>query len=498
MNPADGMNRRDFILSAASSGALLAMPSSAKTLPAPGDSLPERRIGTLFEKAARISGCAGLQLSLIKGSQQLDLVHGTANAELGIPMTRDTVVQIGSTTKVFNATIVLSLVEEGKLDLDVPVKRYIPEFEVADRKATDTLTLRHLLSMSSGLDNGDYRDYGEGADAVAKRVAGMKTLPQHFSPGTHFGYSNAGIDITGHVTERVTGRIWDDLLKERVLQPAGLKNAASLYRDRMFQRASVGHVIDPKSGKPSILRPWDGISRGLAPAGATLTVSAHDLARFGKLFLNQGVADSGTRVLTQDSVKRMMTAHIDVPVHWFAVSWGLGPCMSRWGGVQVWGHHGGNSSGGSFLFWVPGKDAVMACTFNTMSPRVVYERLVKIMTQDVMAAAFGIANPGIQRPSTPVEVDPQRYTGIYESLAGQCRVESLADGLSMTTSVTTYKKSPDDIVRLIPLGDDRFLVDRGPEAGPMEIPPDLAFFGDDGRGRATNMTRIVFPSSRKS
>ena len=86
-----------------------------------------------------------MQLSIIEGSEQIDSVSGFANAELGIPMTQDTVIQIGSVTKVFNATMVMSLVEAGQLDLDVPVKRYIPEFELSDPKATLAITLQRLV-----------------------------------------------------------------------------------------------------------------------------------------------------------------------------------------------------------------------------------------------------------------------------------------------------------------------------------------------------------------
>ena len=110
-------------------------------------------IGELFDKAVKISGAAGLQLSIIEDSKQIDFVSDFANAELGIPMTQDTVIQIGSVTKVFNAMMVMSLVEAGQLDLDMPVKRYILEFELSDPKVTAATTLRRLLSMSAGLEN---------------------------------------------------------------------------------------------------------------------------------------------------------------------------------------------------------------------------------------------------------------------------------------------------------------------------------------------------------
>ena len=90
----------------------------------------------LFHEAVRRSGTIGAQLSLIKGGEQLDLAVGFADAERRVSMTTDTVMQIGSVTKVFNATVVMSLAEEGLLDLDTPVREYLPGFKVADPQAT--------------------------------------------------------------------------------------------------------------------------------------------------------------------------------------------------------------------------------------------------------------------------------------------------------------------------------------------------------------------------
>jgi CubicO group peptidase (beta-lactamase class C family) len=453
-------------------------------------------IDELFAKAATVSGVVGMQLSLIKDDEQVDFVHGFANAERELPMTQDTVVQIGSTTKIFNAMMIMSLVEEGKLELDVPVKGYLPQFAVSDPQASRTITLRQLLSMSAGIDNGDYADHGAGPDAIARRVASLKDLPQHFPPGTHFGYSNAGSDICGHVAERVTGRIWDELIKERVLDPAELKNAVSLDDDRMFQQVSVGHRVDPKSGKIEVIRPWHGLSRGTAPAGSTLTVSAHDLARFGKLFLNKGIGDSGTRVVSEKSIEAMMVPQIDVPVHHMATGWCLGPFAGQWNGAGVWGHHGGNTSGMSLLYWVPSRNGVLACTFNTPS-LPAYERLIKIMTQDIMEAAFGVARPGIEPPQVPVDIEPARYVGSYEAMAGECHIEADGADLSMTMTWGLAATHYTEKCPLIPLGNDRFMIDRGPDSDPLVLPEDMAFFGDDGRRRATNMTRVAFPYSRK-
>jgi CubicO group peptidase (beta-lactamase class C family) len=449
----------------------------------------------LFEKAVRVSGAVGAQLSIVRGGETLDLVHGVANAELSIPMTADTLIQCGSVTKVLNATMIMSLVDEGRLDLDLPVKKYLPELELADPEGTKTITLRHLLTMSAGIDNGDYRDFGAGEDAVAKRVASFRTLPQHFTPGKYFAYSNAGTDISGHVAERVTGKVWDELLRERVLQPAGLEHAASLDRDRVFHRVSVGHVIDPKSGRAQVIHPW-GLTRGLGPAGGTLTISAHDLAQFAQVFLDSGRSRSGARVLSEASVRTMMTPHIDVSVHYQAVSWGVGPCIQDWNGVKIWGHRGGNISGVSFLYWIPEKRAAMAWVMNTPS---VLPRFEKVIVKELMQVAFGFSKPEITAPTPEIEADNRRYTGTYQCLGGRCDVV-VEDGKLVLRK--TWKdfvdesKEIQDAAVLVPLGNDRFLIDRGKAADPLTLVEDLSFFGDDGRGRASNMISFVFPCSR--
>lgn len=453
-------------------------------------------VNDLFERAVAIAGAVGVQLSIIRGDSQIDFVSGLANSNSGIPLTHDTVIQIGSVTKVFNAAMIMSLVERGSLQLDIPVQSYIPEFQVSDQFATRTITLRHLLSMSAGLDNGDYGDYGTGEDAIRKRVAALGALPQHFAPGSHFGYSNAGTDISGHVAERVTGKIWDDLINECVLQPLGLTNAASLARDRVFQRVSVGHQVDSETGRIHVIRPWDGISRGLAPAGSTLTISAHDLARFGKMFLRGGLAESGVRVLSEQSIKTMMTPQVEVPVHCHATAWCIGPLLTKWGDAKVWGHAGGNASGGSFMCWIPEVDGVLAFTFNTPS-LAVHARLFMIMTRDVLKAVFGIANTGAKVPELATRTDFRRYIGTYQSLAGQCIVDTREGKLAMTTNCefsSRYRYT--DFCYLVPAGRDRFLLDKENQNDRFAFPHDVAFFGNDSSGRASNLTCMLFPFSR--
>jgi CubicO group peptidase (beta-lactamase class C family) len=444
-----------------------------------------------------IGGAVGAQLSVIAGGEQLDFVHGLANAELDTAMTVDTLIQIGSATKVWTAALIMTLVDEGRLDLDTPVKRYLPELELSDPGAAERITLRHLLSMSAGIDNGDYADYGVGEDAIAKRVAALKTLPQHFAPGAAYGYSNAGTDIAGRVAERVTGQLWDHLLQERIVRPLGLEHTVSLDRERMYHRVAVGYVRDPKSGTVTLVRPWCA-SRGSGPAGSTLTASAHDLVRFARMFLDGGVSPSGQRVLSEGAVRTMMTRQIDTPAQFFATAWGVGPAYEAWQDIEVWSHAGGNLSGVSYVFWLPERQGAVALVSNTPS---AMPRMIKVLTEELMPAAFGVGRPALRAPDAPVAIEPERYVGAYDCIGARLEVVFEDGGL---TAAMSSRNPFDDTetalskVRLVPLGGDHFLMDAGEEADPLAQPMDTAFFGDDGQGRATNTLRHVFAMSRPS
>jgi CubicO group peptidase (beta-lactamase class C family) len=99
-------------------------------------------------------GIVGGQMAIFDGERVHEFSTGHANIERGLAVTPDTLFQIGSTTKVFNAALIMTLVDEGVLDLDAPVKTWIKDFELADAGSTEQVSLRHLLSMSAGIDNG--------------------------------------------------------------------------------------------------------------------------------------------------------------------------------------------------------------------------------------------------------------------------------------------------------------------------------------------------------
>jgi CubicO group peptidase (beta-lactamase class C family) len=452
---------------------------------------PSSRLQSILDDAVASSGVAGAQVSLILGADRADLVAGTANAELKMPMTADTVVQVGSVCKVFNAALIMTLVEDGALVLDAPVVEYLPEIELADRAARDAITLRHLLSMSSGLDNGPYSEPTTGREALGRYVGLLHEVPQIFPPGTAFGYSNAGTCIAGYAAERVTGERWDDLMRKRIFEPAGLAHALTLPEELPFHRVSVGHT-GAQDGQPAkVTRPWY-INQAMGPAGSTLTMSAHDLARFGQIFVNGGMTAQGRRVLSQDSVKIMMTPTTAVPVSsplaLVGSHWGLGPSMDHWDDTTVWGHAGGNMSGTSRLLWFPQLRGVLAVAFNTGSNSAFGTSILRELSK----AVFGVGAPARDVPASSARVEnPERFVGCYERYGTQIEIVEDSERLLLReTSLGTGKRGEQLGVvydtALIPLGGDRFVCET-PGRGSLPILPShtaVGFSGDDGRGCA--------------
>jgi CubicO group peptidase (beta-lactamase class C family) len=477
-------------------------------------SLDETLLGELFEDAVRSSGAVGAQLSVVMDGQQVDFAAGLSNAEQGTEMTVDTLMQIGSVTKVLNATLIMSLVEEGVLDLDEPVSTCIPQFRVADREASTTLTVRHLLSMSSGLDNGPYCYFGESDEALKQYVEGLSSLPQMFEPGKYFGYSNAGVCIAGHAASVVAGESWEELLRQRVLEPAGVESAALLDADVVGATVSFGHVPSRDGVRPEVVAPTFSRHRSRAPSGSTLALSRKDLARFATVFLNAGAADTGARILSPASVAVMSTAAITVPSRNDAMEWCLGPYTANWNGTTLFAHSGGTPTSHSYLLWIPAHRAVMSYGMNTSaffatgrfatSPA---KKFRERMFNELMPAAFGF---GKGRPETPAmhrtAIDYDRYVGVYEQFGIRLTVRKVGQNLvgeyetvDTRTASSMHMRETKESVTLMPVEGDRFLlIPQNADEAQGGDAEETAFFGVNEAGRATNVLNYVFAMRRVS
>lgn len=473
--------------------ALLFATATAWSADAPIGRSTTAQLQRIVDKSAAESGAVGGQVSVIVGSQRADFVFGSANAELRLPMTPDTVIQIGSTTKVFNAALIMTLVDQHRLDLDTPIVQYMPRFHVADPKARTTITLRHLLSMSSGLDNGPYTQFRNGDEALGSYVDSLRTLPQVFAPGQGFGYSNAGTSIAGRVAEVVTGESWDALLRARILEPIGLAHTVTLAEDLPFQRVSVGHLAAKSGQAGAVVRPWY-ITTAQGPAGSTLAASAHDVAEFAALFVNDGVAGNGRRVLTHASIAAMMTPTAPSPGGDF-IAWGVGPSLMRWGDTDVWWHPGGNQSGVSMLYWIPDRHAVLAVLINTPAAAA---KFFTAISGSFAQAVFGIAAAQAKPPAAPIVVaNAQRFVGVYAHTGARYEVSQSGPKLHLQMSMRYEGALEDEPAAaasdgdLIALGGDRFLLPT-PDGGYESV----SFFGSTKDGRAEDLIAPYFAARR--
>ena len=201
-------------------------------------------------------------------------------------------------TKTFTATAVMRLVADGKVALDAPVRRYVPELVLADERAADQITVLNLLNHTSGLDWGVIGDFGEGDDALARYVSALAGLALIAPPGTRASYSQAGFNLAGRIVEKVTGLTYEKAVASLVFDPAGLSGSFFDRDDIMTRRFAVGHNRG-EDGTLSIGRLWRR-SRGDNPGGG-IASSAADMLRWARFHLGSG----GPDVLPAEVLRQM-------------------------------------------------------------------------------------------------------------------------------------------------------------------------------------------------
>ena len=279
-------------------------------------------------------------------------------------ITADDVYMQCSQTKGFCGVTVAKLVEEGKLDLDDPVSKYLPEFKTlwvevksgvdGERKlvrAKNALTVRMCLNHTGGLpfELPNFRAMGGWSRRMPIRsVAGTAAAcPLSFEPGTKVQYSNLGIDIGAAVVEIVTGMRWEDYLKKEVLDPLGMESTWFWPTDGQLKRQIEiyeCHADAPATwlscGKSmSMQRPYND-RFVFASAGAGLWTTVHDQYKFYKMLMNLGVGDNGARILKEETVKSILAVSTR-PKGLGGYSLGLVAPEPDKDGEEAWFGHGG-------------------------------------------------------------------------------------------------------------------------------------------------------------
>ncbi len=425
-----------------------------------GESLLGRvgEIRDAFELLVRKHRVPGAALAVSHRGELVDVATGVLNVRTGQPATPDSVFQIGSNTKLLTTTLVMQLVDEGEVDLDAAVVTYLPDFRLKEPGA-EHVTIRHLLTHTSGLPGDHFEDYGRGDEATGAYVASLAELPFDHPTGALFSYCNAGFTTAGHVAEVVTGSPFRQLLVERIARPLRLRSLTTALDEMFALPTAVGHVL--LDGEIRV-HPQPVFGWSSTPAGSMTVATAAELARFAAVLLAGGVApDGSTRLLSAESAAAMLRHEVDRPLSTDATAMGqgLGWRLETWTGKQAAGHGGATMGQLSFLQTIPGDELVVVLLTNSGSTSFALWDELGNWLFDELAGVRMAGNPPAADP--PPDLDLDRYVGTYRRAGVEYEVRADDEGLLLDQHLRTPMARPAEDpsgLRLRPVDPERFLV----------------------------------------
>ncbi|WP_165960817.1 diaminopropionate ammonia-lyase [Actinocrispum wychmicini] len=415
----------------------------------------QRRLRDLTEEYA----VPGASFAALVDGTVHTAASGVLNVKTGVETTVDSVFQIGSISKIYTATMVLQLVDEGLLDLDAPILRYVPELQLSSPGLVDGVTVRHLLTHTSGIDGDYFFDGGRGDDSLKRFVASCLMIGLTHPVGATMSYCNAGFSLLGAIVERATFTTWDTALRNRIIDRLGLDSTATLAEDVMRFRVAHGHGLT--DGKPVLAPTW-ALARSVGPAGG-ICATASDVVAFARTHLPGCDA-----ILPETRAAQMLEPQTRIAngTGLDQRSIGLGWAISEWGGRLVHGHDGGTIGQKSFLRIVPDAGVVVCLLTNGGRTEELYRRFLGEFLADVCDLSIP---PAVEPPATPVTVDEQVHVGVYERWGERLELTATEDGLRAKVTITTALSEtlPDEVVEavLVPVRENVFLT-RVDDSGP--------------------------------
>ena len=355
----------------------------------PAQSIDTQLLDSYFDSLAHYDRSMG-SISIYQGPEEVyRRAIGYADTMLTEPATPDHVYRVGSITKTFTAVIIHNLVEAGKLSLDDKLAKFYPELPNAEDITIDQL-LRHRSGLSNYTDSEDFLEYIALDQTPAEMVARIQKLEPDFAPGEAFKYSNSGYLVLGFIAEEVSGKTYQQLLRDYVLEPAGLANTY------------VGGLIDPARREVASFGiskdGWENAGNwSMANVGAAgnISATATDLNKFYRKLLRGELLDR--------EVVAEMTRMTDGYGH------GLIPLPYN---KQIgYGHTGGIEGFRSMAVHFPDEDITVTYLSNAEDVGV----------NDVMIAALTVANgdpfalPNLMPVADLPEAEMQGYVGTYGS-----------------------------------------------------------------------------------
>jgi CubicO group peptidase (beta-lactamase class C family) len=346
----------------------------------------------------------------------------------------------------------MRLVEDGKVDLRSPVRKYLPDFKVRDEKASSFVTVWHLLTHSGGWE-GQVSGPERGEDTLRNFVASITDLMQVAPPEAAWSYNNAGFSIAGRVIEAVTGTSINRAMRDLVFGPLALEHAGTTAGDFIVQRFAAGHTV--RDGKPAVNRPFSP-SVSVTAGGIGLCIT--DLLSYARFHLGDGTATSG-RVLTPASLDLLRTPQLAKQST--DDQMGVGWHLRNVGGVRTASH--GGTLGGHILLLelVPERNFAIGILTNANTGW----RAIQEVERAALTSYLGVS----YAPNQAIA-----HRGLVETLPS---VQPLARQPDPAPYVGTYYRPSNSVVVRADAG--RLLVQDRPNGGRPGVEMPIAFFGPD-------------------
>lgn len=369
-------------------------------------------------------GIPGVAAGVLLGGQEIYASHGVTSLSNPQPVDEKTLFPLASVSKTFTATALMRLVAEGKVHLDDPVRRYVPELKLADEQAAARITVLNLLNHTAGLD-WNLIDDGEGDRSLAGLVAKLAQLPLIAPPGARASYSQAGYNLAGRIVEKVTGLPFEQAMASLVLEPVGLADTVYGLSEVMVRKFAVGHNR-ADDGELRAARPWGAFkegARGDNPGGG-LASSVSDLLRWARFQLGDGEG-----VLPAEELHRMRERTVDLRASTLGDGFGVCWFLRDLDGLLAIGHGGSGNGQFAELLIVPERDFAVVSLANAGPDGYTFNQSV---VRWALEHYLGI----VEKTAEPLPYDEgraQQVAGRYEIDA--MNLDIATDGTRLTLAV---------------------------------------------------------------
>jgi CubicO group peptidase (beta-lactamase class C family) len=423
---------------------------------APGAQAPANRFDGLMafaEGRMREHKIPGVAIGIVDNGAIVTRGLGVTNVEDPLPVTDHTVFPIASISKTFAATAMMRLVEQGRVDLEAPVRKYLPDFKVRDDAVSRDATVWNLLTHSGGWE-GQISGPERGEDTLRNFVATVMSDNMQVAPtAAAWSYNNAGYSVAGHLIEVVTKTSINRAMRDLVFAPLGLNHAGTATGDFIVNRFAAGHVL--RNDTPTLMRPY---THATSVTSGGIGVCIDDLMSYARFHLGDGTA-KGERVLTRASLELMQTPQLEKQSTDDAI--GIGWHIRRVGQVRVAGQ--GGTAGGHILVLsiVPERNFAIGILTNAQNGW----RLIQEVEREALRSYHGIVYGRNQAIA---------HRGLVETLPD---VEPLATQPDVTAYVGRYQRPMNAVDVRVESG--KLLVQELPNSGEARPPMPIAFFSPD-------------------